>query len=45
MTHGWAYGYSRICNYLNKKQVKCYGPGKLFFGRDMILPIKTKVDW
>ena len=24
---------------------KCYSPGPLVFGRDMILPIKHKVDW
>ena len=24
---------------------KCYSPGQLIFGRDMILPIKHRVDW
>ena len=24
---------------------KCYGPGQLVFGRDMIIPIKNKEDW
>ena len=25
--------------------LKCYSPVQLVFGRDMILPIKHKVDW
>ena len=25
--------------------LKCYSPGQLLFGRDMILPIKHMVDW
>ena len=45
-THGWEFWlqqHLKIC--LTKNRLKCYSPVKLVFGRDIILPIKHKVDW
>ena len=32
-----------ICSTTNRQKV--YSPGQLIFGRDMIIPIKHRVDW
>ena len=34
-----------VCDLLHFKWLKGYVPVQLFFGRDMTLPIKHKVDW
>ena len=36
---------SSVCNLLNNQQAKDFSLGQLVFGRDMILPIKNRVDW
>ena len=38
-------GGNIISNSLNRKYINAYIPVQLVFGRDMIQPIKHKVDW
>ena len=35
----------RIFNSVQKNRLRGYSTGQLLFGRDMILPIKHKLDW
>ena len=45
MTGGQAFWLQKNLQFAQQPVGKGYRPGQLLFGRDMILPIKNRVNW